>query len=82
MQMWCHENEQNLSTAPTFLDSIIQVDPSQKANKVHAVGSGDMSHGRVPAFCDLDHRIVIFKNEKRCPVTKDVCVWRNKIDAV
>ena len=42
-----------------------------------------MPHGRAPALYNhLDHSIVVFEDEQRCPLAGDVCVWRNMVDAV
>ena len=51
--------------------------------QIHTMGSGDMSHGRAPAFDDhLDHRIIIFEEKQRRSLAGDVRVWRHVINAV
>ena len=42
-----------------------------------------VSHGRTSAFYDhLDHRLIAFKNEKRCSLAGAVRVWTNMVCAV
>ena len=51
------------------LNSRILVRLVKQPNQIHTLGSGDLSHGRAPAFYDhLDHRIVVFRKKKRCPL--------------
>ena len=37
------------------LDPRIQINPVEHPIQVHTAGLGDMSHGRAPALCHLDH---------------------------
>ena len=49
-----------------ILGSTIQVEPVKQPIGVHPIRSGDMSHGRAPAFYDHpDHSITIFENRER-----------------
>ena len=43
--------------------------------QVHRVSSGDVSHGRAPAFDDLDHSIVIVGIKQRWSLAGNICVW-------
>ena len=55
------------------LQSRIQDYPVEQIIQVHAMGSGDMSHGRAPAFYDyLDLCNIIFKNKERRSLAGDV----------
>ena len=64
-------------------DSRVHTNLAKLPVQVDAMSQGNMSHGWAPAFDDhLDHSIVVFRNEKRCSLSGDVNVWRNKINAV
>ena len=52
-------------------------------SRFSSVGSGNVSHSWTSSFDDhLDHRIAVFRNEKRCSMAGDVNDWKNRTNAV
>ena len=65
------------------LDSEIQVYWIKQPVWLHTVGSGDVSRGWTSATYDnLDHSIIVFKDDKRRPLAGTVRVWRNVVYAI